>query len=323
MLRGLQPGVDITGERMKKRILAFGEILWDILPDKTILGGAPFNFAYRVNSLGDEGLFVSSLGLDELGESAHEHVRRLGMDTSLLQRSPEFPTGTVNVSFDQNHMPDYVINPGVAYDHIKLSPDLLTAAAGIDCLCFGTLIQRAEESRKTLYALIEEVPGAVRFIDINLRKDCYSRETIIYSLEKANILKLNDDEVFKLREILGIPGGTFPGFCEHIIDEFSLDTVLVTFGDSGAFARSAGGEEVYVPGYRIDLADSLGAGDAFSAAFVHSLLKGCSLQEACDLGNALGALVSTTHGATAVISKREVSRFMESDPGRKYHPEFS
>ena len=311
------------GERMKKRILAYGEILWDILPDKTILGGAPFNFAYRANSLGDEGLFASSLGLDELGESALEHLSKLGMDSSLLQRNPEFPTGTVDVSFDENHMPDYVINPGVAYDHIKLSRDLLTAAAGVDCLCFGTLIQRAEESRKTLYAMIEEAHGALRFLDINLRKDCYSRETIVYSMEKAGILKLNDDEVLKLREILGIPGGTFPGFCEYMIDEFSLDKVLITFGDSGAFARSSEGEEVYVPGYQIILADSLGAGDAFSAAFVHSLLKGRSLKEACNLGNALGALVSTTHGATAVISDEVVASFMDSDPGRKYHPEFS
>jgi fructokinase len=307
---------------MKKRILAFGEILWDILPDKTILGGAPFNFAYRLNSLGDEGLFVSSLGRDELGESALEHVRKLGMDTSLLQQNREFPTGTVDVSFDENHMPDYVINPGVAYDHIQLTEELLDAASNVNCLCFGTLIQRSEKSRQTLHALIEASVGAVRFLDINLRKDCYSRETIIYSLEKANILKLNDDEVFKLREILEIPGENFPRFCEFVINEFGLDRVLVTFGEKGAFARSAGGEEVYVPGYRIDLADSLGAGDAFSAAFVHTLLRGHSLKSACDLGNALGALVAGTHGATAVISESEITNFIESGAGREYHPEF-
>jgi len=305
------------------KILAFGELLWDILPDKTILGGAPFNFSCRVNSLGDAGLFASSIGVDELGEQAFQQVQALGVKTSLLQRNLEYLTGTVNVSFDHNRLPDYVINPAVAYDHIELTDELLKAAAQTDCLCFGTLIQRAETSRQTLHALVDAASNAVRFLDINLRKKCYSKDTVLYSLTQANILKLNDDEAMQLRELLGLTFESFPAFCRLIIKEFSLDYVLVTFGKFGAYAQSSFGEDVYVPGYKTELADSLGAGDAFSAAFVHHILRGHSLKVACDNSNALGALVATTHGATAVISQNEITALLHSNTDRLYHPTFS
>lgn len=307
----------------RSKILAFGEILWDRLPDKTILGGAPFNFAFRVNSLGDYALFVSSLGTDGLGDKALDRIRSLELDSSLLQRCAVFPTGTVNVTFDENHMPDFVIYPNVAYDHIALTETLLHAAEQVECLYFGTLIQRAATSRQTLYELIDSAPQAVKFLDINLRKKCFSKQTILYSLEKAHILKLNDDEVNLLRDVLGISFETYPGFCDFVINEFGLDYVLITFGEFGAFAQSSPGEQVYVPGYKIQLADSVGAGDAFSAAFVHSILAGNSLQGACALANALGALVATTYGATAVISYNEIDTFLHTKSERLTHPEFS
>ena len=306
-----------------KKILAFGELLWDILPDKTVLGGAPFNFAYRVNSLDDKGQFVSCIGIDKLGDQAFEQVRSLGVETALLQRNSDFPTGTVNVSFDINHLPDYIINPNAAYDHIESTDTLLSAAAKAECLCFGTLIQRAKTSRQTLHTLIDAAPNAVKFLDINLRKGCYSKETILFSLAKANILKLNDDEVLLLQDILGLSFESFPGFCRLMINQFNLDYVLVTFGEFGALGQSSLGEEVYVPGYKIKPADSLGSGDAFSAAFVHNILSGHSLQTACDKGNALGALVATTHGATAPISRNDISTLLFNNTERRYHPEFS
>jgi fructokinase len=308
---------------MRKTILAFGEILWDILPDQTILGGAPFNFAYRVNSLGDDAQFVSSLGRDELGEAAYAQVVELGVDTALLQRNAEVPTGTVDVSFDENHMPDYVINPNVAYDFIELNTDLLDTAAQADCLAFGTLIQRAETSRRTLYELINTATNAKKFYDINLRKDTFSEKTVSYSLNAANILKINDDEVWQLKDILDLSFTSFQDFCALALDKFDLDFVLITFGDKGAFAQSSRNEQTYVPGYKIDLADSLGSGDAFSAAFIHKLLNGASLQDACDYGNALGALVATTHGGTSIISKSEIDAFLQNGHERMYHPDFS
>lgn len=307
---------------MPHKILAYGEVLWDLLPDRSILGGAPFNFAFRVNSLGDQGLFVSSLGADKLGDKALDKVQALGLNTSLLQRNADFPMGTVDVSFDEHHNPDYVINPDVAYDHIKITDALLHAATHSECLCFGTLIQRAPGSRETLCRLVDAMPHAIKFLDINLRKKCYSKETILYSLEQANILKLNNDEVHQLENILGITPDSYSAFCEKMLAEFNLDYVLVTFGERGAFAKSSNGEEVYTPGYKIKLADSLGSGDAFSAAFVHSILNDSSMHAACELGNALGALVATKHGATAVIAKKQIAAFLQSPAERVYHAEF-
>jgi fructokinase len=262
------------------------------------------------------------LGADALGDKALDKAKALGLYTSLLQRNPDFPTGTVDVSFDEHHNPDYMINPDVAYDHIKLTDALLHAATDVECFCFGTLIQRAPVSRETLFRLVDAMPNAIKFLDINLRKECFTKETILFSLEQANILKLNDDEVHQLENILGFASDSYSAFCEKMLAEFHLEYVLVTFGERGAFARSTHGEEVYMPGYKIKLADSLGAGDAFSAAFVHSLLNGSSLHVACELGNALGALVATTHGATAVVAKKQIAAFLQSPAERVYHPEF-
>ena len=303
-------------------ILSYGEILWDILPDKTILGGAPFNFAYRAHSLGNESLFVSSIGTDELGERTLAQVRELGLDSSFLQRNIRYPTGTVNVFFENNHMPDYMINPHVAYDHINITGALYETAKRAECICFGTLIQRERESRQTLQELLKAASNAVKLLDINLRKNCFTRETILFSLQQANILKLNDDEARQLAQILGITFTSFPAFCTKIIQRHRLDYVLVTFGECGAMAQSAFGDEVYVPGNKINLADSLGSGDAFSAAFIHHLLLGHSLQHACEHANALGALVAETHGATAPVPNNAVSDLINGDTARLAHPDF-
>lgn len=307
---------------MSKTILAFGEVLWDVLPDKTILGGAPFNFAFRANSLRENGLFVSRLGTEQLGDAAFTKVESLGVNTAFLQRDEKHPTGTVDVSFDENHMPDYVINPGVAYDYIQLTDELIQAAQQSDCLCFGTLIQRAETSRTTLYELLQAAPKALKFLDINLRKNCFTRETVLYSLSAANILKLNDDEAMQLCGILEHPFINFPDFCQFVTREFDLDYVLVTLGQFGVFGHAASGATRYVPGYRIDLADSLGSGDAFSAAFVIYALSGKSLQQACEFGNALGALVATTHGATTAVPASSIETFLNSENERWIHPDF-
>ena len=282
---------------MKKTILAFGEVLWDILPYCTVLGGAPFNFAYRVNSLGDAGLMISRLGRDELGQKAFEEVLSLGMDTKFLQWDEGYPTGAVQVSFDEENNPDYVIIPGVAYDQIELTDELLEAASAADCLCFGTLSH------------------------INLRKDCYSLETVTFSLQKADVLKLNEDEAHQLGRMLNISHRTIPDFCEEISSKWSLKYCLVTLAESGAFAFSKDGEKVYAPGYKVLLADSLGSGDAFSAGFVHKILRQKSINQACQFGNVLGALVATKKGATPSVTLDEVNLFRNQNCGRNIHPE--
>jgi fructokinase len=307
---------------MKKTIMAFGEVLWDILPFCTVLGGAPFNFTYRVNTHGDTGLLVSRLGRDELGAEAHDKVVSLGLDTALLQWDDDAPTGTVQVSFDVQNNPDYVIVPGVAYDRITLTEALRAAAAGADCLCFGTLAQRCEPSRTTLAELLQRASGALKLLDINLRKDCYDRDSVTFSLGSASVLKLNEDEAHEVGEMLGIGHRTLTDFCRAITEKWNLRYCLVTLGGQGAFGVSADGEQTYAAGYKVELVDSLGSGDAFSAGFVHKILRGAPLAEAVAFGNVLGAIVATQTGATASIEDGDIEAFRRRQIERTIHSEF-
>lgn len=308
---------------MKKTIVAFGEVLWDILPSCTVLGGAPLNFAYRVNSLGEAGLTASRLGRDDLGQQAFDKMMSLGLNTRLLQWDGEAPTGTVQVSFDAQGNPDYVIVPGVAYDRISLTDALADAAERADCLCFGTLIQRAETSAETLAALLlDEATDAMKFLDINLRKDCYDEQSVVFSLGCADVLKLNEDEAHTIGRILGLRHDTLRGFCESVVEEWGVEYCLITLGPNGAFGYAGSGRETYAPGYQVAVADSLGSGDAFSAGFVHKILHEASLKEAVAFGNALGAIVATQTGATTPIAREEIDKFLNGRIERSFHPEF-
>ena len=306
---------------MKKTIVAFGELLWDILPSCTVLGGAPFNFVYRVNSLGDTGLMVSRLGRDELGQKAFDQVTQLGLDTTYIQWDEHLPTGTVQVSFDEDNNPDFVIIPKVAYDQIELTDTLVDAASTADCLCFGTLSQRSEKSRKTIEQLLERAGESLKFLDINLRKDCYNLETVSFSLQKADILKLNEDEAHQLGRMLGVSHQNIPEFCEEMLSRWSLEHCVVTLGEKGVFAMTAGGEQVYVPGHRVKVADSIGSGDAFSAGFVNQILRGTSTNQAARFGNVLGALVATKEGATSPVTLDEINLFRNQKFERNIYPD--
>lgn len=301
---------------MTKTIVAFGELLWDILPSCAVLGGAPFNFAYRVNSLGDTSLMVSRLGRDDHGLKAFEQVAQMGLDTTFIQWDDYLPTGTVQVSFSEDNKPDYVIIPQVAYDQIELTNTLIDAVSNADCLCFGTLSQRSEKSRKTIEQLLERADIKLKLLDINLRKDCFSLETIIFSLQKADVLKLNEDEAYQLGGMLEVSNRNIPEFCEEMLTKWAIKHCVVTLGEKGAFAMSAGGERVYVPGHKVKLADSIGSGDAFSAGFVNKLLRGMSIGEAGRFGNVLGALVATKEGATCPVTLDEINKFNYQNPER-------
>jgi fructokinase len=307
---------------MKKTIVAFGEVLWDILPSCVVLGGAPFNFAYRVHALGEAGLMASRLGRDELGRRAFDQIAALGLPTRLVQWDEEAPTGTVQVSFDARNNPDYVIVPDVAYDRIALTEFLADAADRADCLCFGTLAQRAPTSAETLAALLERTERPLKLLDINLRKDCYSEESVVFSLGSADVLKLNEEEAHTLGRMLGLRHDTLRGFCEEVVAEWGVEYCLVTLGENGAFGYAGDGRQTYAPGYRVKPADSLGSGDAFSAGFVHEILRGASLREAVAFGNLLGAIVATQVGATAPIPPEEIDRFQSQEMERNIHPEF-
>jgi fructokinase len=305
---------------MRKTVVAFGEILWDLLPTGAKLGGAPFNFAYRVNSLADYGIIVSRLGRDELGKQAWDEVSSLGMDTSHIQWDRTFPTGTVEITLDENNNPDYFIVPDVAYDNVEITEPLLAAVSDADCLCFGTLAQRTPTGRKTLNKLLHTSGGAVKLLDINLRKNCYSTGTITDSLRRANILKLNDEEAFYLASLFGTPGESVASFSKEIIRRFSLDCCVLTLGKRGAFVASADGQTAYVAGYKVDVVDTCGSGDAFTAGFIHSLFRAHPLKQCCELGNAMGAIVASQSGATMPFTTQRIEQFMQAGHARISEP---
>jgi len=290
------------------RIVAFGEILWDLLPQGRTLGGAQFNFAYRANSLGDTALPVSRLGRDPLGREALDLVKGFGLDPSWLQWADSFPTGTVEVSFDAENNPDYVIVPSVAYDFIQSTPELEQMVASADCLCFGTLIQRSEVSRNTLQRLLQSAASSRKLLDVNLRKKCFTPETVRQSIEAADIVKLNEKEAVAVGEMLGLPALALPELAVEMVRSCSLESVVVTLGEKGAFAASREGERVYAPGFRVRVVDTLGSGDAFTAGFIHRLLRGGSLADACAFGNLMGTATATKRGGTAPISNDETAR---------------
>ncbi len=301
---------------MRKTILAYGEVLWDLLPTGPKLGGAPFNFAYRAHSLGDRGLIASRVGCDDLGRRVRERMQALGMDLTYLQTDGQKPTGTVHITLE-NKKPDYYIVPDVAYDTIEAAPELLALAPACDCICFGTLAQRSPLARRTLETLLERAGGqAVKLLDINLRKDCFTRETVTASLEHADILRLNDEEARFLSEFLGLGTPSLPDFCQTIMRQYALQLCLVTLGESGAFAARANGEAVYTPGYRVEVVDPCGCGDAFTAGFIHRWLRGDTLARCCELGNALGAMVAMQPGATEPIAQEAIQQFLAADRPR-------
>jgi len=250
---------------------------------------------------------VTRLGRDEFGNTAAERLAALGMDLSLVQGDDRRPTGTVPVTLDGKGVPDFRILPDVAYDYIAPSATLLGEAAQADCICFGTLVQRSPVSRTTLYRVLEAAPRALKVLDLNLRRGCYSRETLMASLESADLLKLNDGEVLELARSFGLKAGSPQEAARDCRATWDLDACVVTLGERGAYGVTAA-EEVSVEGRKVEVVDTIGAGDAFTAAFVVSWLRGSPLRDCCYFGNALGALVSGTKGATATIALDEINR---------------
>lgn len=299
---------------MPHTVVAYGEMLWDLLPAGAVLGGAPLNFTYRVHSLGERGLLASRVGRDELGERALRAAGELGLDTRLIQRDASHPTGTVPVRFDARGDPDFTIVPEVAYDHIEPDAALEQAVEQAQVLCFGTLAQRSAVSRGTLWRLREAFRGRWALLDINLRRDCYSRQSIVDSVERADILKVNDAEARVLAEIYGLPGGPLPALARGLLGIARLSCVVITLGARGALALSREGELRYHPAYAVPVVDTVGSGDAFTAAFLLALLRNQSLGEALREGNALGAIVAAQKGATQPVGLKQLEEFRESAP---------
>lgn len=287
------------GSRDPKVVVGLGEVLWDMLPEGKQLGGAPANFAYHAQALGARGVVVSAVGEDELGEEILETLTGHGLDTTYVHRDKAHPTGTVSVTLDGEGVPAYTIHEDVAWDFIPFTEAGKALAASASAICFGSLASRNRHSRESIRKFLEAaMPGCLRVFDINLRQDYYSGEVLGLLLERSDVLKLNEDELPVLAGLLNISGSTKQRM-EVLLDQFALSCIALTRGARGSVLVAPGELEVH-HGTRVDnLADTVGAGDSFTAMVVTGLLHGWPLAEINERANRLAAHVCSHHGAMA------------------------
>ncbi len=280
------------------RIVAIGEILWDVFESGEHLGGAVFNFAAHCSQLGHDVTFISAVGEDGRGRRALETARSLGLSDRYIRTAAGVSTGYVTVTVDGLGQPAYVIHRPAAYDFAELTAMDLTALARSDpdWVCYGTLYQIAQRGRVLTGAVSESCPDARRFYDVNLRRDSYTPELVQSLLEASDVVKMNEDEMKDLGEMLGLAGGSVEDFCRCNAERFGWEAVCVTQGAAGSSVL-AGGAFASVSGVTVKVADTVGAGDAYSAAFLHGLDAGWPPEEIASFANRSGALVASRDGA--------------------------
>jgi fructokinase len=285
-------------------VVGIGEVLWDLLPAGKQLGGAPANFAYHAAALGARGVVVSRVGEDDLGRDALERVKSLGLDPAFITTDAEHPTGTVEVRLDERGVADYVIHERVAWDYIPTTPPLLGLAARADAVCYGTLAQRSAESRQTIRAFLAATrpEGCLRVFDINLRQQYYSAALVRDLLPLSHVLKLNDEELPVVAQLLGVTtaGAGTTVLRQLLRDHPNLRLIALTRGGRGSVLLTQSGEEYDHGGFPTKVVDTVGAGDAFTAALVTALLHpgAPGLSEINAFANRVAAFVCSQSGAT-------------------------
>ncbi len=303
-------------------ILGIGELLWDLLPEGPRLGGAPANFSVMAGRLGNHAAILSRIGRDDLGRLAVESLDPLPANTEFLQVDPVHQTGRVTVAF-QDGQPAYTIHEPAAWDFLELSDEWVQLAERADAICFGSLAQRSLESRQTIQTLAAQTPAScVRVFDVNLRAPFYSSEVVQESLELATVMKMNDAEVPLVLGLLGLqacdpqdPGALRSG-AEKLLEEFpTMKMVAVTRGGSGSLlvTRDAWHEH---GGVAVAVEDTIGAGDAFTAAMTHYMLRGADLATRNEAGNRWGGWVASQAGAMPPLNEAVRARIENSIEGR-------
>ena len=290
-------------------ILGIGELLWDLLPEGPRLGGAPANFSVMSGRLGNHAVILSRIGRDNLGRDAIKRLDPLPVDSSNIQIDPAHGTGSVLVTL-KDGQPEYVIHQPAAWDSLELSDTWLQLAERADAICFGSLAQRSVESRQTIQTLAAQTSSScVRVYDVNLRAPFYSGEIVQESLELATVVKMNDAEVPQVLALLGLPINEEPAStrlrvgAERLLSEFpTLQMAAITCGGNGSLlvTREAWHQH---PGVPVQVADTIGAGDAFTAALTHYLLRGADLATLNEAGNRWGAWVASQAGAMPALSE--------------------
>jgi len=296
---------------MGKKVVAFGEVVWDVLPNEKILGGTPSNMVFRCNSFGEEGHLLTRIGEDDLGREALKRLKELKISDANVQLDPVFSTGTVNIHFDNYSDPVYEVTPDVAFDHIEFTPEALKLARRADCLFFGLLPQRFGISKNTLRELIKESRKSIKFFDLKLFQHFFDIGVVNNLLNSTNIVRIKEKEIDFLADKLNLNTGDLEAFGSDLSEKYNLDLVLITRGHNGVFAFDKNKNAFYDAGYKIQMKDNIGSGMAFCAGFIHYYLGKKTIPEALQFGNAAGALNATKPGATTYFAKKDVLKFMK------------
>ena len=295
------------------RLISVGEILWDVIGGREHLGGALLNLSVHAARLGHDVSLVSAVGADQRGNRALGAMSSLGLSTDLVQRSEEWPTGIVTVTVADDGQPEFEIHRPAAYDSMQFDKSALErlAAWNPDWVCYGTLLSMYPRGRNVLFETMAALPRARRFYDVNLRPKSFTSELVLELLGRASVVKLNQDEVRSLEGMFQRDHSTLEEFCRDHAARWGWEAVCVTRGESGC-ALLARDQYVEVPGYRVQVADTVGAGDAFAAAFLHGLNSGWPAAQIGDFANRLGALVASRPGGAAPWSLDQIEALSRS-----------
>lgn len=286
-----------------KVIVGIGEALWDILPEGKKIGGAPANFAYHVSQFGLQSCVVSAVGKDPLGEEIQNNFQKKGLH-SFLATAP-YPTGIVDVKVDEVGVPQYIIKENVAWDNIPFTPELEALANRTCAVCFGSLAQRNVVSHDTIHRFIDAMPecdDSLIIFDVNLRQGFYNMDILDHSMQRCNVLKINDEELVEISRMLGYSDIDFNSQCQSLLERYHLKMLILTCGINGSYIFTSG-DRSFLSTPHVEVADTVGAGDSFTATFTASILKGLSVAEAHQRAVAASAYVCTQHGAMPLLPK--------------------
>lgn len=284
-------------------VIGMGEALWDVLPEGKKLGGAPANFAYHVSQFGLDSCVISAVGDDSFGNEILDNFNEKGLKYQ-IEKVP-YPTGTVQVEIDPAGIPQYDIKENVAWDNIPFTPAIEALAKRTKAVCFGSLAQRNVVSRDTINSFLDAMPkddSRLVVFDINLRQGFYTKEIICNSMKKCNVLKINDEELVTISRMFGYPGIDLQDKCWIMLGKYNLKMLILTCGINGSYVFTPGNVS-FQPTPKVEVADTVGAGDSFTAAFISSILKGYSVADAHKKAVETSAYVCTCQGAMPVLPK--------------------
>ncbi len=285
------------------KVTCFGEVLWDVFPIHKKIGGAPLNVALRLHSFGVDTGIVSRIGDDEDGKDISQYLDDHNMNTTFVQIDDTFKTGCVNVTLDSYGSATYDIEKPVAWDHIQLNEDIINQVNESDAFIFGSLVCRNKTSKNTLLQLIEHARFSV--FDVNLRAPFYSIEVLVDLMKKADFIKCNDDEILEITKELGFISKSLEECMRFLSKTTKTDKICVTKGGNGALLF-CDNQFFKNNGYKVIVADTVGAGDSFLASLVFKLLSKEGFQESLNFATAVGSIVASKKGANPLVSLNDV-----------------